>query len=151
MKKTVFVLLLASQAAFAGNVTGRSVGGSVVLGGLVIPAWNTTYDSCAPEIKHTNVSVTTDVLNGLAQRELKDSDTFKALVKDATALNESERLQAYLGLMGVQSDSEIAELIGSRAIGSKYIHALSKNADLKPADAQLVIERVAQSLLGERR
>lgn len=150
MKKVILISFGVAQLAIAGNVTGHSVGGYVNFGAWTIPAWNTTYDSCSPEVKQTNIAMTDTVLQGLVQNELKHATTFKTLVQQASALNESERVQAYLGIMGVENDYDIANLIGSRQVNAKYIYSLSKNANLKPEEAQIVLERVSKSLLGER-
>jgi hypothetical protein len=113
------------------------------------PNGNGLFFLCAPEIEQTNISVTDNLLQELAMTELSDSTKFRALVNQAKGLNEQQRMNAYLNLVGVSNDKEIVDFIGSREIDKKYISALETNAGLNEEQARLVITKLTSALLGQ--
>jgi hypothetical protein len=153
MQTKIFVLIgiIAAHNVFAGNVTSRSVGGYVQWGYLSIPAWNTSYDACAPEVKHGNLAATDRALMELASASLKAQTQFVNIVQDAQKLDEAQRLHAYLALADITKDDDIANFVGAREINPHTVEALVKNTGLNSEQAHLLAEKISQSLLGERK
>jgi hypothetical protein len=106
---------------------------------------------CAPEVQQSNISTTEAVLTSLSQQELKEATTFKVLVAKAQVLPSDKKMSAYLSMIGVHTDADLAEFVGARQIDEKYISSLSKNADLTRDQSVLVLGKVSASLLGERK
>jgi hypothetical protein len=104
--------------------------------------------SCAPAVKHGNITATDEVLKQLTAGELKDAVKFNELVKATQILTEDKRMDAYLNMVGVSGDSELVQFVSERTIDSKYIGALSMRADLNDAQARLVINKISSALLG---
>lgn len=107
--------------------------------------------SCAPEVISGNLSATDNVLSKLATDELSQAKMFKTLVANATALTAEDRMAAYLNLLSIQDDAELVAFISARGVNQKYVDSLKEKAGLDNDQAQLVIEKLSQSLLGKQK
>lgn len=110
-----------------------------------------TSVACAPEVIHGNMSATERALTELSNGPLSSALKFKAKVEEARTLQESERMDVYLKLVGVQNDADVVEFITEREVSSKYIESLKVNADLNEEQARLVINKISASLLGQQK
>lgn len=116
------------------------------------PAVNcNSVKGCSPEVTRNNVQTVEDTLAQLSNQELKQATRFKLIISKTQSLEESKKIQAYFNLMGLQTDAQIAEFVGAREIPLTVIENLSKNTGLNQAESQLVLSKVAEAILGERK
>jgi hypothetical protein len=147
IKQLLFTLALVfsvKAVAWADYVSGRGCG-------WIAEPNCYSLAGCAPEVKTQNVNAVDEALKNLMAGELRTSTSFKETVMKVRTLSETERASAYLGLMGLFSDEQIAEFIGSRGPRTSEIEALAKNTGLSRDEAKLVLSKVSEALLGGRR
>ena len=112
--------------------------------------WHHGYGRCSPEMTQNSTSLVQKTLASVAADQNFASATgFQDFVASTGQMqNATDKLHAYLGAVGVDSNNAaaVAEFIGARD-HSNYVTAAEKNLGLTQAQADILVGQITTTLL----
>lgn len=160
MKQIMFLSVLTLITAF---FTSKAQAGVSALVGATngcemtssnrIPCLMLVGFTCSPEVAIQNTQTTDKMLRELAKSEFSNNKKFIEVIEQISQMKTEDKVSAYLGLAGVESNEDVAEFLGSRdgEIKDKHIQSLSQKTGLSKDQSKLALQTIAAGILGSRK
>ena len=107
------------------------------------------HRGCSPELVQTNMNTVEKVLNETAARsDFASAVMFQDTIVDIQKNQDvNQRMEAYMGIVGIDSLDKVADLLGGENTGA-YIETAKINLELNDEQSEVVVDSLSKALRG---